>query len=147
MQLTLHTDYSLRILIYLTFLDEDETATINQIVQQYEISRGHVMKVVHHLSKKGYLTSIRGKGGGIKLSRPAEDINIGNVVRDMEANFYVAECLNPVSTSCKIKKDCTLIPVLYEAKDKFLSVFDKYTLQDVVKNQSSWTTISFIDNR
>lgn len=146
MQLTLRTDYSLRILIYLTFLDKDETATINEIVNQYEISRGHVMKVVYHLSKKGYLTSIRGKGGGVKLSRPATDINIGQVVRDMEANFFVAECLNPESTSCNIKKDCTLIPVLYEAKNKFLEVFDKYSLQDVVKNKSSWTSISFINN-
>ena len=145
MQLTLHTDYSLRILIYLTFLGEGETVTISEITDQYEISRGHVMKVVNHLSQKGYLTSIRGKGGGVKLSRPASEINIGKVIRDMEPNFHVVECFNPKTPDCKIKSDCTLIPVLAEATNKFLGVFDQYSLQDVVKNQSAWTTIGFIN--
>lgn len=142
MQLTLHTDYSLRTLLYLQALAEDEIATINEIADFYDISRNHLMKVVFHLSQKGYIKSIRGKGGGIKLAKKAEDITVGQVVRDMEPNLHIVECFNKESENkCSIVSNCGLIPVLHEATSLFMSVLDKYTLDSLVQKAPEWLPI------
>ena len=145
MQLTLYTDYSLRTLVYLNQLKEGETATINDVAEYYNVSRNHLMKVVYNLSQKGYIQSIRGKGGGIRLAKPGSEINVGRVVRDMEPNFHVVECFNPEASPCAITSNCALIPVLREATDLFLSVLDKYTIDTVLKNKAAWSTIGFTD--
>ena len=142
MQLTLHTDYSLRTLIYLNYLKEDQTATINEVADYYQISHNHLMKVVYHLSKKGYIKSIRGKKGGIKLAKPAAEINIGQVVREMEPNFHIVECFNPEATPCNIAPHCSLIPVLREAANSFMSVLDQHTLGSVIDSMPQWKPIN-----
>lgn len=99
MQLTLYTDYSLRVLLYLG-IHKNEKATINEIADYFKISRNHLVKVVHNLAVCGYIHTVRGKGGGMSLARPAEEINIGDVVRHTEPNFHVVECFNPQTTHC-----------------------------------------------
>lgn len=133
MRLTLYTDYSLRVLIYLAF-KKDETVTISELADFYKISRNHLVKVVHQLGLSGYIQTTRGKKGGLKLARPAEEIVIGEVVRETEPDFDLLECFNESTDQCVITHTCSLKSVLFDAQSTFLGVLDKYTLADTVKN-------------
>ena len=92
MQLSQFTDYALRTLI-LTALNAGRRTTIEEVATTYGISKEHVRKVVHQLTRLGFLEGTRGRGGGIRLAMPAEAIRIGDVVRGTETNFAMAECL------------------------------------------------------
>lgn len=132
MQLTLYTDYSLRVLLYLG-VHTDRKATISEIAGFYGISRNHLVKVVHDLASHGYIHTRRGKGGGMFLARPACEINIGDVVRHAEPNFHMVECFNPQTAHCPIFAMCSLKGVLNNALDEFFAVLGKYTLEDLLK--------------
>ncbi len=132
MRLTLHTDYALRVLMYVAIKGE-ALATIAEIVDQFAISKGHVMKVVHRLGQKGYLRTIRGKYGGLRLAPKAQEINVGAVVRDMEEELGVLGCLQGEEGYCRIEKGCILRGALREATDAFLATLDRYTLEDLVR--------------
>lgn len=134
MQLTLYTDYSLRVLIHLS-LHDDKALTINEIAEFYQISRNHLVKVVHNLSQRGFVNTTRGKGGGIRLARPADEITVGEVVRQTEPNFHVVECFNPANAPCAALPFCSLKSILSEAADSFLGVLDSYTIADLVTNR------------
>ena len=133
MQLTLYTDYSLRVLIYLG-LNPRHMATITEIAESYRISRNHLVKVVHNLSTQGFVHTSRGRGGGLNLAKVPVDINIGNVVRHTEVNFHLVECFDQEHNSCPITAACALKGGLYEAQHAFLAVLDRYTLADVLQN-------------
>jgi len=132
MRLTLYTDYSLRVLLYLA-LNQDRIVTITELADFYRISRNHLVKVVHELGLSGYLLTARGKRGGIRLARSADQIVIGEVVRQTEPDFDLLECLNPVADQCVITNVCKLKSVLSAARDNFLGDLDKYTLADLTK--------------
>ena len=132
MQLTQYTDYSLRVLIYLSQKGEGELATISEIAEFYGISRNHLVKVVHNLATNGFIQTLRGKHGGMKLSRPATEIGVGEVVRKTEPNFYIAECFNKNNTSCVIIPICSLKGMLFEARSNFLQVLDRYTIANTL---------------
>lgn len=134
MQLTLYTDYSLRVLIYLG-LRRDRLSTVSEIAQSYGISRNHLVKVVHNLSTLGFIYSTRGKGGGLSLARAPELINIGDVVRHTEVNFNIVECFDGKSLNCPITAACRLKGLLGDAAAAFLHVLDGYTLADLLKNE------------
>jgi len=131
MQLTLYTDYSLRVLIYLG-LKQGELVTISEIAEHYDISRNHLVKVVHGLAKQGFIQSSRGKGGGVALVRQPAQINIGEVVRYAEGDFHMVECFDSDKRSCPIIPACVLIAVLGEATRSFMAVLDRYTLANVL---------------
>ena len=133
MQLTLYTDYSLRVLMYLG-LKPQRIATITEIAESYGISRNHLVKVVHNLATQGFVTTTRGRGGGMTLARPPRKINIGDVVRHTEVNFDLVECFDKVNNTCPIAPACILKGALYEARKAFMAVLDRYTLEDVVEN-------------
>lgn len=132
MQLTLHTDYALRVLIYLT-QKRDDLATITEIADFYQISRNHLVKVVHHLSSAGFIQTTRGKHGGMKLARSPELISIGDVVRRMEPNFDIVECFNADNPACVVLSVCALKTALYQASNEFLGVLDHFTLADAIE--------------
>ncbi|MDX1811934.1 MAG: Rrf2 family transcriptional regulator [Gammaproteobacteria bacterium] len=132
MQLTMHTDYSLRVLIYLT-QTRDSLATISEIAEFYKISRNHLVKVVHHLSSEGFIQTTRGKNGGMKLARSPELISIGDVVRRMEPNFDIVECFNADNPACVVTSVCSLKSALYQASAEFLAVLDRFTLADAMQ--------------
>ncbi len=134
MQLTLYTDYTLRVLAYLSLKDPGEKATITEIAEYYDISRNHLVKVVHHLAQKGFIQTTRGKSGGIRLARPAEEINIGEVVRATEPNFNIVECFDREKAKCVVEPACMLKPVLGEATRRFMEVLDKYTVADIIRD-------------
>jgi Rrf2 family nitric oxide-sensitive transcriptional repressor len=130
MRLTLYTDYSLRVLLYLAG-SGDRIVTITELADFYKISRNHLVKVVHELGLSGYILTSRGKRGGIRLARAANQIVIGEVVRQTEPDFDLLECLNPAIDQCVITNVCKLKSVLFGARDSFLSEMDKYTLADL----------------
>jgi len=130
MQLTQFTDYSLRTLIYLARLPEPGMATISEIAEHYQISRNHLVKVANTLANEGFIMTSRGKGGGIKLARPAHMIGIGEVVRLTEPHMNLVECFEVKTSHCRIIRGCFLKAILYEARRAFLGILDKYTLAD-----------------
>ncbi|HQT24983.1 MAG TPA: Rrf2 family transcriptional regulator [Burkholderiales bacterium] len=130
MRLTLYSDYSLRVLLYLGH-KEDETTTITELADFYNISRNHLVKVVHNLGINGFIVTTRGKHGGIRLARPAGEITVGEVVRHTEPDFDLLECFNPETDKCVITKSCSLKGVLFEARNAFIGVLDRCTLADL----------------
>lgn len=132
MQLTTHTDYSLRLLIYLAVRDDPEPARVQDAAARYRISAHHMAKVAQTLVQLGYVHSYRGRGGGLALAVPVESINIGALVRRTE-NLRLLECFGPNST-CPIDPVCTLKRALGEAQEAFLAVLDGYTLDRLVTN-------------
>lgn len=134
MQLTLYTDYSLRVLLYLG-INRGQVATITDIAQSYGISRNHLVKVVYNLATQGFIHTSRGRGGGITLARPAAEINIGDVVRHTEVNFHLVECFDRERNTCPIAAACFLKNALNEAQQAFIAVLDRFSLADVVENK------------
>jgi Rrf2 family nitric oxide-sensitive transcriptional repressor len=132
MRLTLYTDYSLRVLLYLAH-KKDQTVTITELADFYHISRNHLVKVVHNLGIQGYIHTTRGKNGGLRLERPANEIVIGDVVRKMEPDFELLECFNVATDHCVITNSCALKSVLIRARDDFLATLDLYTVADAAK--------------
>lgn len=131
MQLTLYTDYSLRVLLYLA--EQPETrATIAEIADFHDISRNHLVKVAHHLAQCGFVLSHRGKNGGLQLARPAKEISVGGVVRQSEPHFHIVECFDQSSNRCRVTKRCALKHILRRAQQEFLATLDSYRLVDLV---------------
>lgn len=135
MRLTLHTDYALRVLIQVG-LREGELTTIKDIATSFDISKHHLTKIVNDLSQKGYLDTVRGRNGGIRLMCKPRDINVGQVVRDTEDRLDVIECLGH-SGYCRIERACVLRTALRRATDAFLAVLDQHTLADLIKPQKA----------
>lgn len=134
MRLTVYADYSLRVLMYVG-LKEPGLSTIKEISESYAISRNHLMKVVHQLGLLGYLESVRGRSGGIRLALPPSDINIGAVIREVENDLTLVECFDAGASRCRIEPACVLKPILGEALAAFFSVVDGYTLEGLIAPQ------------
>lgn len=142
MQLTRYTDYALRVLIYLAH--KGELATISEISDAYKVSENHLMKIVHGLAKQGYIATTRGKGGGMKLARPASEINLGAVVRSTEETLHVVECLaDGYDGACKLAPNCRLKGALKDAHDAFFQHLDRYTIADLVGKRAAYAPIQF----
>lgn len=143
MRLTLYTDFSLRVLIYLGAKDMGELSTIQEISDRYQISKNHLTKVVHELGKMGIVETVRGRGGGIRLKKMPEEINVGELVRRTEDDFYLVECFRPGDNHCILTSACRLKGVLHEALLAYLAVLDKYTIQDFIVNKEELEAILF----
>jgi Rrf2 family nitric oxide-sensitive transcriptional repressor len=134
MQLTAHTDYALRVLMYLA-VHEQRLVTISEMATAYGISKNHLMKIVHRLGQEGFIETVRGRGGGLRLGHPPARLGLGHIVRQMEPHFNVVECFDPATNHCPITPACGLANVLVEARDAFLAVLDRYTLADLVADR------------
>lgn len=144
MQLTLYTDYSLRVLIYLS-LNREKVSTISEISGFYQISRNHLVKVVHNLSQKGYINSTRGKGGGLVLAHAPQEINISKVIQDTEPNFHIVDCFNEETTACSVEPLCKLKGILGSALGEFNKVLSQYTIADMLANPETGEAIVSLD--
>lgn len=131
MRLTYQADYALRLLMFLALQGEERTS-IHIVAERYGISENHLMKVTQRLAALGVVDALRGRGGGIRLGTPAEQITVGQVVRAMEPDFALVECFAPENT-CPITPACELRSVLDEARNAFLGVLDGYTLAQLVE--------------
>lgn len=153
MRLIHYSDYALRTLMYLAVMPEDaELATIQEIAVSYQISKSHLTKIIHQLAQLGYIESIRGKNGGIRLAKRAEDINLGEVLRHTEPDFAIVPCFiddpqpnnaieriiekdtKSAQISCMIQPNCLLKKAFYKATQAFIAVMDSYTLADITQN-------------
>ena len=132
MRLTVYTDFSLRVLMFLA-LRGDELATIAEIARAYGVSKNHLMKVAYQLGLAGYVETVRGKGGGLRLARQPQDIVLGEVVRRTEPDMSLVPCFAPDDVSCAIFPSCALRGALSGARDAFLAALDRYTLADLVR--------------
>ena len=135
MHLTFHTDYALRVLLYLRLRGE-EKSTVQEIADAYAISKNHLMKVVHQLGVAGYVETVRGRGGGLRLAKPMEAIGLGEVVRRTEPDMAIVSCFKPIEEPCAIRPCCVLKNAFGKARDAFLDVLDGYTLKDLVEPRS-----------
>ena len=130
MRLTVYSDYSLRLLMYLAVRPE-RLSTIREIAGAYNISSNHLMKVVHQLGLAGYVETIRGRNGGMRLGRPAAEIGLGELIRHTEPDMDIVPCFEPENQSCPLRKACRLKGALDKARLAFLGVLDEYTLADL----------------
>jgi Rrf2 family nitric oxide-sensitive transcriptional repressor len=133
MRLTVYTDYSLRVLMYVA-LHPERRPTITEVASRYGISKNHIMKVVHQLGVAGYIATIRGQSGGMRLARPPQDIILGEVVRRTEPDMALMPCFDPINAVCVITPACRLRGALHQAQSAFLAVLDGYSLAELVEN-------------
>jgi Rrf2 family nitric oxide-sensitive transcriptional repressor len=139
MRLTTFSDYTMRVLIYLG-LRRDGLITISDIAKAYDISENHLTKVVHQLAQRGYIETVRGKGGGMRLAREPEEINLGELIRITEGDTGLLACLEGQG-SCCIQSACSLIGILREAQTALFAVLEKYTLADLLQREQPLATI------
>ncbi len=138
MKLNEFTDYSLRILIYVALKRPEERSTIDEMCAAYNLPRNHVMKIVRRLAELHFLENTRGRGGGVRLQVPPDQINLADVVRRCENSFALAECQREVQkTHCCIQRNCVLKSALNDALDAFFAVLADYTIADLVAPQSA----------
>ncbi len=135
MRLTIYTDYSLRMLMYLA-TKGDARATIAEVADAYGISKSHLNKVAHQLGLAGYVETARGRGGGLRLARAAEEIGLGDVVRRVEPDLALVPCFEPIRAPCPIVPACGLRGALHEARQAFLAVLDRHSLADLVQRRT-----------
>ncbi|WP_088068415.1 RrF2 family transcriptional regulator [Gottfriedia luciferensis] len=133
MRLTNYSDYSLRVLIFLSSEPREKLVNIKDIAEVYKISKNHLMKIIYNLGKMGYIETIRGRNGGIRLAKLPSEINIGEVIRKTEEDFNIVECFGD-DNACVISPVCSLKHILNKALQQFIQVLDQYTLEDIVKN-------------
>ena len=134
MRLTAYTDYALRTLMHLG-INRDRLVTIQDIADLHGISKNHLMKVAHQLGLSGMVETVRGRNGGLKLNREPADINIGEVVRKTETDFFMAECFDRKKDQCAYLPSCELKEVLRSATAAYLDVLDGVTLDDLIRKE------------
>lgn len=132
MQLTKQTDFAFRVLIYLASKPAQDLSQIQTIASRFDISRSHVMKIVQKLANSGLIESLRGQGGGLKLAKPTDQINLREVVELMEATLNPVNCHEPM---CLIETSCVLKNHLYQAQESYLAHLSQFTLRDIVTPQ------------
>ena len=134
MRLTVYTDYSLRVLMYVA-LHPERRPTIGEVAASYGISKNHAMKVVYQLGRAGYIETVRGQSGGMRLARAPEHIVLGEVVRRTEPDLALAPCFETLDAGCVITPACKLRRALHQARAAFLAVLDDYSLADLIENR------------
>lgn len=128
MQLTKYSDFALRTLIFLGLQAPESRVTITQVAENFNIPRNHLIKIVHHLGKVGYVDTIRGKGGGIRLGQPATAINLRALIEVTEETLRPVNCQQ---AHCPIVGGCRLETILHSAQEAFLRELENYTLADI----------------
>lgn len=141
MRLTRHTDNALRALIYLALHTGDAPARIADIARRMGMSEDHLAKVIARLAPLGYVETLRGRVGGVRLARAPEHIVIGDVVRATEDNLTLVECFDPETNRCPIAPACALAPALDEALNAFFAVLDRYSLADLITKPRQLTRL------
>ena len=142
MRLTTLTDYALRLLMYLAQRPE-RLCTIAEVAASYGVSEAHMMKVTHQLGRAGWIETVRGKGGGMRLAHAPQDISLGEVVRSIEPDFFMVECFS-TGNACVLTGDCKLTGVIEGALRSFLDHLSRSSLADILPAPSTLTTLPVI---
>ena len=133
MQLTTHTDYALRLLIFL-MVHPGRIVSTKEVAAAYGISANHLTKIAKQLTKNGWLVAVRGGGGGLMLASHTPDTPVGEIVRSTESIRHVAECFNVSANFCPIPAVCRLKPILHRARKAFFEVLDGVTIREIAAN-------------
>jgi Rrf2 family nitric oxide-sensitive transcriptional repressor len=133
MQLTVYTDYGIRVLLYLA-VERDRRVTVGEVAEAYGISHNHLVKVVQQLVELEYIETIRGRGGGMQLVEDPAEIRLGDLVRQLEPTLDLLKCLGD-DVSCPITPACALRHVLAAARNQFVDALDQYSLADLTTNR------------
>ena len=128
MRLTRYTDFAIRIMLYLA-AHEDRLCSIGEIAESYGISQNHLMKVASDLAGSGYVQSLRGRGGGLRLARSASEISIGEMVRHTEGQVDLVGC-----GSCALAPACGMVCAFKNAVEAFFATLETYSLADIMTN-------------
>lgn len=144
MRMTLHSDYALRVLIYLA-VGPDRPVTVGEIAKSYRLSRNHLLKVALNLSRGGFVETTRGRSGGLRLAKPAAEITIGAVIQHLENDSALVECLKAGGGACVISPLCRMRGIFSEAHSAFLAVLDRYTIGDVAVNPGALASLLGIE--
>lgn len=132
MKLTKQTDYAFRILMFCA-ASGDRLSRVADIARVYGASEPFLFKILHRLVDGGVIETVRGRAGGIRLARPADQITLADIVRLTEDNFAIAECFERGETDCPLVSNCRLTSALQEALAAFFVVLEKYTVDDLAK--------------
>ena len=132
MRLTDYTDYTLRVLMFCA-LHPERSVTIAELAESHAVSKNHLMKIVNDLARQGLLQTTRGRGGGLRLLKPAADIRVGDVVRQTETDFRMVECFDASHNACTLTAHCQLKQVFKTALQCYLAELDKVTLADITR--------------
>jgi Rrf2 family nitric oxide-sensitive transcriptional repressor len=135
MQLSLHADYALRVLVY-AGTHPDRLVTTQEISNAYGISKNHLVRVIQTLGERKYVHIQTGRSGGVRLACSPEQIRLGDVVRDAEPNMRLVECFDRETNKCPIVRHCALKGMLNEALQAFLESLNRYTLADVITSST-----------
>ena len=135
MKLTSYTNFAMRSL-QLAALKAPNLVKVDDVVRVHGLASPHIVKIVHELGQAGYIETQRGRGGGFRLARPAEDIVVGDVVRITEGPLDLVECFNPTKNTCPLIGICKLSKALQDATRAFMAVLDDLTLADISSNRS-----------
>jgi len=146
MRLTVYTDYTLRVMMYLAVsYPREGVVTIEEIAQAYGISRSHLMKIVNELSQNGFVAALRGRSGGVRLARPPGEISVGQLVRMAEKDFAVVPCHEEGAEShCAILPACNLKRAMRRATDAFMRELDQTSLADTVASHATAASLLHI---
>jgi len=140
MRLTLFSDYCLRVLLVLA-TRTDNLVTISDISAAFDISQAHLMKVTHVLGKSGWVETVRGRNGGMRLATDPRKLRLGQVVQTLEADFALVECLGEANR-CVLTGGCGLERAILLARDAFFTELDRYTLADLVNTSPALTSLA-----
>ena len=135
MKITQHTNYAIRMLMYCN--SKSGLATISEIAAFYNLSEKFLTKILSSLTRYGFVETIRGRKGGIQLSKPAEEIFIGDVIEKIEENFELAECFKPGEVTCPLVDSCGLNRALSRALQGFFDILNEYTLADLTNQKTA----------
>ena len=133
MKLTSQTNYAVRMLMYCN--SKHELATVNEIAEFYRLPAKFLFKILNSLTANGYMKTVRGRGGGIRLAKPADQIRLGEVVRDIEQDFELAECFKRSGTECPLVMTCGLNEALSRALQGFFDILNEYTIADLTQSR------------
>jgi Rrf2 family nitric oxide-sensitive transcriptional repressor len=139
MRLSQHSDYAFRLLIFVA-LREPASATVGEIAARFDMSVTHLQKVAQTLAAHGYVETIRGRSGGVRLARGAHSVRLGDVAAITEPDFQIAPCMAPGESACPIYRPCVLRTALSRASDAFLAELNVWTLADLIREERQLLT-------
>ncbi|TKT79134.1 iron-responsive transcriptional regulator RirA [Aquamicrobium sp. LC103] len=145
MRLTRQTNYAIRILMYCA-ANQGQLSRIPEIAAAYSVSELFLFKILQPLVENGLVTTVRGRNGGVKLGKPATEINLFDVVRVTEDSFAMAECFEKDAVECPLVDSCALNEALRKALGAFFEVLESYTIDDLVKARPAMRDLLGIDN-
>lgn len=136
MQLTLRSNHAMRLVMYCA-VNKDRVAPVAEIARACNMSETHLAKIANKLAGLGFVETLRGRAGGVRLAQPAEQLNVGAIVRASEVGRCLVECLSPDTNHCPLTEVCQFRDVVIEALEAFLSVLDRYTVADLVRDKGA----------